>query len=56
MISTQIKISLQEVIDFPIHTLQCDDKWRDIINPENDDEFRRKRTNNKKHKIICDKM
>jgi hypothetical protein len=49
MISTPIKISVQEVIDFPVHTLKCNNKWNDIIDPKNDESFKRKRPT-KKHK------
>lgn len=45
MISVPIKISTQEVIDFPHHTLECDEKWNDIIDPSKDDDFKRTRTN-----------
>jgi hypothetical protein len=44
MISVPIKISTQEVIDFPQHTLECNEKWRDIIDPSNDNDFKRTRT------------
>ena len=50
MISVAIRITAQEVIDFPKHTLTCDPKWNDIIDPQNDENFRRKRTS-KKRKI-----
>lgn len=49
MISIPIKISTQEVIDFPVHTLKCNERWNDLIDPSNDDNFKRKRSN-KKHK------
>lgn len=48
MISIPIKISVQEVIDFPQHTLECNDKWNDLIDPSKDDHFKRKRTNKKR--------
>lgn len=48
MISVPIRISLQEVIDFPQHTLECNDKWSDIIDPAKDDNFKRKRINKKR--------
>lgn len=50
MISVAIRITSQEVIDFPKHTLVCDPKWNDIIDPQNDGNFKRKRTT-KKRKI-----
>lgn len=45
MISVPIRISTQEVIDFPQHTLECNEKWNDIIDPTKDDEFKYPRTN-----------
>ena len=45
MISVPIRISTQEVIDFPQHTLECNEKWNDIIDPARDDEFKYSRTN-----------
>lgn len=45
MISVPIRISTQEVIDFPQHTLECNEKWNDIIDPIKDDEFKCPRTN-----------
>lgn len=48
MISVPIRISVQEVIDFPQHTLECNDKWNDIIDPKNDGNFKRKRANKKR--------
>lgn len=45
MISVPIRISTQEVIDFPQHTLECNEKWRDIIDPANDDEFKHPHAN-----------
>lgn len=45
MISVQIKISTQEVIDFPQHTLECNERWNDIIDPAKDDEFKHTHTN-----------
>jgi hypothetical protein len=47
MISIPIKISTQEVIDFPKHTLECNTRWNDIIDPNKDDNFKRKRSNKK---------
>jgi hypothetical protein len=48
MISVPIKITLQEVIDFPKHTLECNTLWNDLIDPSNDNNFKRK--TNKKRK------
>lgn len=45
MISVPIRISTQEVIDFPQHTLECNEKWNDIIDPAKDDEFKHPHTN-----------
>ena len=45
MISVPIRISTQEVIDFPQHTLECNERWNDIIDPAKDDEFKRPHTN-----------
>lgn len=50
MISVTIKITNQEILDFPKHTIVCDDKWSDIIDPANDSNFKRKR-NSKKQKV-----
>ena len=47
MISVPIKISTQEVIDFPLHTLECNEKWNDIIDPSNDKDFKRGHTSRK---------
>lgn len=52
MISVPIKITTQEVIDFPKHMLECNSLWSDIIDPDKDDNFKRKR--NKKSKKKCE--
>lgn len=48
MISVPIRISTQEVVDFPVHTLKCNDRWNDIIDPEKDNTFKRRRINKKR--------
>ena len=49
MLSVPIKITTQEVKDFPLHTLQINDFWKDIIDPNKDHIYHRKRTRRKKN-------
>lgn len=47
MLSINIHISKQEVKDFPLHTLECDTRWNDMIDPNKDHQFERKKTRKK---------
>lgn len=51
MLNIPIKITMQEVKDFPRDTLKVDDKWEDLIDPKNDHIYQRKRTRRKKEQI-----
>lgn len=48
MISVPIRISTQEVIDFPKEKVVINNYWKDIIDPSNDDTFKRKRVNKRR--------
>jgi len=43
MISVPIRITMQEVIDFPKESISINDQWKDIIDPAQDDRFRKPR-------------
>lgn len=47
MISVPIKISVQEVIDFPPDKVQCAEQWCDLLDPAHDDRFKKKRKKKK---------
>ena len=48
MLSIPIKVTVQEVKDFPLDTLQINSQWGDIIDPQYDMKYYRKHTRKKK--------
>lgn len=43
MLNIRVKVTKQDLKDFPLHTLEVDEKWKDVIDPSQDYKFQNKR-------------